>query len=82
MARLVDYKEVWNTVKREGSASIVVSKLAAKKITLGILQAKAKENVARRNAGLMYWSKFVITRHDLNDNMVRIDFSLLYESRL
>ena len=82
MARLVDYTEVWNTVKREGSASIVVSKVAAKKITLGILQAKAKENVARRNAGLMYWSRFKIDRTPLNDNMLRIDFSLLYESKL
>lgn len=82
MARLVDYREVWDTVKREGSASIVVSKPAAKKITLGILQAKAKENVSRRHAGLMYWSKFVITRTSLSDNMVRIDFSLLYQSKL
>jgi len=82
MARLVDYKEVWDTVKREGSASIVVSKAAAKKITLGILQAKAKENVARRNAGLMYWSKFTIVRTPLSDSMLRIDFSLLYQSKL
>lgn len=82
MARLVDYREVWDTVKREGSASIVVSKFAAKKITLGILQAKAKENVARRHAGLMYWSKFTIKRTALNDNMLRIDFSLLYQTKL
>lgn len=82
MARLVDYQEVWNTVKAEGSASIVVSRAAAKKITLGILQAKAKENVARRYAGLMYWSKFAIVRTPLNDNMLRIDFSLLYATKL
>jgi len=71
MARLVDYREVWNTVKAEGSASIVVSKDAAK-----------KENVARRHAGLMYWSKFVITRQSLSDSMVKITFTLLYESKL
>lgn len=82
MARLVDYREVWNTVKSEGSASIVVSKVAAKKITLGILQAKAKENVARRHAGLMYWSKFVITRQSLSDTQIKITFTLLYESKL
>lgn len=82
MARLVDYKEVWTEVKRSGSASIVVSKAAAKKITLGILQAKAKENVARRHAGLMYWSKFTIVRQPLSDSMIKITFSLLYESKL
>lgn len=82
MARLIDYREVWDTVKRDGHASIVVSKPAAKKITLGILQAKAKENVSRRQAGMMYWSKFTIVRTSLSDTMIRIDFSLLYESKL
>lgn len=82
MARLVDYREVWNTVKSEGSASIVVSKAAAKKITLGILQAKAKENVSRRHAGLMYWSKFTIVRTPLSDSMIKITFTLLYPSKL
>ena len=82
MAQLIDYREVWNEVKRSGSASIVVSKAAAKKITLGILQAKARENVARRNAGLLYWSKFVITRQPLSDTMLKISFTLLYESKL
>lgn len=82
MARLIDYREVWNTVKLEGHASIVVSKAAAKKITLGILQAKAKENVARKHAGLLYWSKFVIVRTSLSDTMIRIDFTLCYESKL
>jgi len=82
MARLVDYKEVWSEVKCSGSASIVVSKAAAKKITLGILQAKAKENVARRHAGLLYWSKFVITRQPISDTMIKITFTLLYESKL
>ena len=82
MAQLIDYREVWNEVKRSGSASIVVSKAAAKKITLGILQAKARENVARRNAGLLYWSKFVITRQPLSDTMLKITFTLLYESKL
>jgi hypothetical protein len=82
MAKLVDYKEVWTEVKRSGSASIVVSKEAAKKITLGILQAKAKENVARKHAGLLYWSKFIIHRTPLNDTMIKITFTLCYESRL
>lgn len=82
MASLVDYRAVWNTVKAEGSATIVVSEAAAKKITLGILQAKAKENVARKHAGLVYWSKFVIKRARLSDTMIKITFTLLYGSKL
>ena len=82
MARLIDYTAVWTEVKLTGTASIVVSKVAAKKITLGILQAKAKENVARKNAGLVYWSKFVIERQSISDTMIKITFTLCYESKL
>jgi hypothetical protein len=82
MATNLDYESVWNTIKATGHASITTSKFAAKRVTTGILKAKAKENVMRRNSGLMFWSKLTITRTMLNENMMRVDFNLLYETKL
>lgn len=78
----LDYRQVWNNIKATGFASVTTSKFAARKITTGILKAKAKENVMRRNAGLMFWSKLEIERTQLNDNMIRIDFKLKYPTIL
>lgn len=61
---------------------MTVSKEHARTVEDGVKRVKTAENVARRQAGLVGWSKLVITRQDLSSTMVRIDFSLLYLTAL
>jgi hypothetical protein len=82
MATLKDYRAVWNTLKTTGHASITVSDVAMKNTVNGVLKAKAAENVARRNSGLMYWSKLVIVRTRLTPTLIRVDFSFLYQTKV
>ncbi len=76
------YHIIWNTIKTTGRASVTVSKEHARTVEDGVKRVKTAENVARRQAGLVGWSKLVITRQDLSATMVRIDFSLLYLTAL
>jgi hypothetical protein len=76
------YHTIWNTIKQTGSASITVSKEHARTVEDGVKRVKTAENVARRQAGLVGWSKLVITRTELSATHTRIDFTLLYLTAL
>lgn len=82
MATLAEYREVWNTIKSTGQASITVSNEASVTIITGVIHAKARENRARKYSGLMYWSKLGIKRTQINAKMQRVEFSLIYQTKL
>lgn len=82
MATLEEYRQVWNKLKAEGKASITVSNVAMKNTINGILKIKAAENVRRKNLGMMYWSKLVITKTAVTPHMTRVDFSFLYSTKI
>jgi len=82
VASLDDYRQVWNTIKATGFASITVSNEASVTIVTGIIHAKAKENRQRKYSGLMYWSKLGIKRTKISATMQRIEFTLIYPTKL
>ncbi len=79
---LANYVAVWNEIKKVGSAEITVHKDRVRTVEDGIKHAKSAENVARRMAGLVGWSKLIITRHTISATHVRIRFELLYLTSL
>jgi hypothetical protein len=76
------YDAVWNEIKQTGRAEVTVSKEASRRILQGIKLAKTTENVARRQAGLVGWSKLVITRETISGTMEKITLTLLYNTKL
>jgi hypothetical protein len=76
------YSVIWNTIKTTGSAEVVVSKEFARTMEDGVKRVKTAENVARRLAGLVGWSKLVIHRTELSSTRVKIRFELLYLTAL
>ncbi len=76
------YDAVWNEIKQTGRAEVTVSKEASRRILQGIKLAKTTENVARRQAGLVGWSKLVITHESISATMEKITLTLLYNTKL
>ena len=76
------YDSVWHTIKHVGSATVTVSKGHARTVEDGVKRVKTSENVSRRLAGLVGWSKLVIQRQEISATHVRITFSLLYRTDL
>jgi len=76
------YAEIWMEIKRTGSAEVTVSKDAARRILNGVKKIKTAENTARRYAGLVGWSKLVITSVPLSDTRLRVKMELLYLTKL
>lgn len=69
-------------IKKTGSAQVTVSKAHARTVEDGVKRVKTAENVARRFAGLVGWSKLVIKRETLSATHLKISFSLLYRTDL
>ena len=76
------YDSVWHTIKHVGSATVTVSKAHARTVEDGVKRVKTSENVSRRLAGLVGWSKLIITRTDISPTHVKIKFELLYSTQL
>lgn len=76
------YNATWNEIKRTGKAQVVVSSEAARTVINGIKLAKTTENVARRQVGLVGWSKLVIKQERLSATRVKITLELLYSTQL
>lgn len=76
------YDAVWNQIKTTGSAEVTVSKEFARTLENGVKRVKTAENVARRMAGLVGWSKLVVTRVNISSTTVKIKFELLYLTAL
>lgn len=73
---------IWSAIKKAGSAEVTVSKAHARTVEDGVKRVKTAENVARRLAGLVGWSKLVISRESLSATHVKISFTLLYRTDL
>lgn len=76
------YDVIWTAIKKTGSAEVTVSKAHARTVEDGVKRVKTAENTARRFAGLVGWSKLVITRHTLSSTHIKITFTLLYRTDL
>lgn len=76
------YCQIWNQIKETGCAEITVSKAAARTVEQGVKRVKTAENVARRLAGLVGWSKLVVKRESLSSTHIKITFTLLYRTDL
>lgn len=77
-----NYYAVWDSIKKTGSASVTVSKIHARTVENGVKRIKTAENVSRRQAGLVGWSKLVVKREELSNTHIKITFSLLYLTAL
>lgn len=76
------YDLIWNEIKKHGYVELTVTKASARPVLNGIKRIKTAENVARRMAGLVGWSKLVITRTELSATHLRIRLELLYRTDL
>lgn len=76
------YSPIWNEIKTKGCAEITVSKAHAPTVEQGIKRIKTAENVARRLAGLVGWSKLVVTRTELSATHIKLRLELLYLTAL
>ena len=76
------YDLIWNEIKKHGYVELTVTKASARPVLNGIKRIKTAENVARRMAGLVGWSKLVITQTELSPTYIKIHISLLYRTDL
>ena len=76
------YDLIWNEIKKHGYVELTVTKASARPVLNGIKRIKTAENVARRLAGLVCWSKLVITQTELSSTHLRIRLELLYRTDL
>jgi hypothetical protein len=76
------YCQIWDEIKTTGCATITVSKAAACTVEQGVKRVKTAENVARRLAGLVGWSKLVVRRESISGTHMKITFTLLYRTDL
>lgn len=74
------YDPIWNEIKANGTATITVSKDAARTVTEGVIEAKKHENTARIKVGLIGWSRMKIERTPISDTHIKITFSFLYST--
>lgn len=76
------YAATWNTLKQHGKVEFTVTKVGARRAMNGIKLEKTTENVARRQAGLVGWSKLVVKQEPLSATHLKITLTFLYETRL
>lgn len=74
------YDPIWAEIKKAGYVEVTVSKDSARTLEDGVKRVKTAENTARRMAGLVGWSKLVITRTSLSASRMKIRFELLYRT--
>ena len=76
----VKYSAVWNIIKTQGAAEIIVNKDIAHTVVAGIKRTKCVENVRRKTAQGAGWSKLVIRTETADEHFVKIRFELLYST--
>ncbi len=79
---MTKYADLWNEIKQTGKVDFTVSKDIAPTVIHGVLRTKSAENVARRNVGLIGWSKLVIEQTELSATHIRVHMRLLYSTAL
>jgi len=76
------YDLIWNEIKKHGYVELTVTKASARPVWNGIKRVKTAENVARRMAGLVGWSKLVLRQEELSSTHIKLRISLLYRTDL
>lgn len=77
------YAEIWNTIKINQSAEIVLHRNIVATVIQGVKRTKCAENIGRSSVGLIPWSKLVVKQEVLSDRgMVKVSFQLLYDTRV
>lgn len=76
------YDSIWQTLKETGRAEVVVGVEAVSLVVTGVRDAKYRESYARKKAGLIAWSKMVITKEKLSDTRVKVTFEFVYSTKL
>lgn len=78
------YQEIWDTIKRDLKADVVVGPDLAPTLIQGVKRTKCAENSTRSMLGLIPYSRMRIKQQKLSDRtgQLKITFELIYDSRL
>jgi len=76
------YADIWNAVKANGKAEVVVSKDHAQTLIQGVRRTKSFENGLKRKVKKIRFPKMWTKREDLGQGRVKVTFTLSYETRL
>ena len=76
------YKGIWDAVKANGSAEVVVSKDHARTLIQGVRRTKSFENGLKYKAKKIRFPKLWTTIKELGQGKVKVTFTLSYETRL
>ena len=76
------YYEIWNEIKRAEQCVFTISKAEAPTVIQGVLRTKSAENVARRAAGKVGWSKLSIKKEEISETHLRVTLALIYSTYL
>lgn len=76
------YGPIWDAVKATGKAEITVSKAHAPTVIQGVRRTKSFENGLKRRVGKMRFPKLWVKKEVLSRELVKITFTLSYETRL
>ena len=76
------YGPIWEAVKATGKAEVTASKDFAPTLIQGVRRTKSFENGLKRKTGKPRFPKLWTETIELSDKMVKIVFTLSYETRL
>lgn len=78
------YQEIWDTIKANKCAEIVLHRSLVATTVQGVKRTKSAENVSRPLMGQVPYSKLVIKQEVLSERtgQVKVRFELLYDTRL
>ena len=71
--------EVWELIKTNHYAEIVIVKDRARYVKLGVYQSKSRENVGRSLVGGSPWGRLKVTETPLSEHRVKIRFEFILE---
>lgn len=76
------YGEIWEAIKTNGSAELVVSKAHSRTVIQGVRRTKSFENGLKRKAKKLRFAKLWTKVEELSSERVKVTFTLSYETRL
>jgi hypothetical protein len=78
------YQQLWNSLKRDQTAEVVLHKDLAQTVIQGLRKIKSDENVKRRSVGLVPFSKLLHKEEVVRESrgQVKLTFWFLYDTRV
>jgi len=78
------YQEIWNTIKRDLKADVVVGPELAPTLIQGVKRTKCAENATRSMMGQIPYSKLKIRQETLSQTTgaIKVSFELIYDNRI